>query len=206
MRQMNSPTTFETVKIQASFGGKGLHLFVPADKKGEWLMLPPKFAVEIDDGSIPFDLVIEFEVDTEKQVIETTSFKATKRKAQITSKSLRDIPLATIRTEAIRQVGLLMLQGKDGKLHSRLNEVKKPISEDAIRRAIRRKNLNTRDPNESKQIANFAAALMRKQVEDWSGKTQSEFGISRATMNRHFEVADFSPRNFQKTIKRKAKK
>ena len=142
----------------------------------------------------------------DSEVIETTSFKATKRNAQITSKSLRDIPLATIRAEAIRKVGLLMFHGQDGKLHSRLNEVKKPLSEDVVLRAIRRKNLNSRDPNESKQIADFAANLMKKIDEDWSNKTQREFGISRATMNRHFEKVDFSPRNFQKTINRKAKK
>lgn len=202
MRQIHSPTTFETVKVVGNFGGERLHLLVPADKKGEWVILPPTFKITIDDGSAPFDIEIDCAVNGETKVLELVSFKATKRKVQIQDNALRKISLAAIRAEAVRQIGELMIEGKDGKLHSKLFEPKKPISEDVLRRALTRPKKNTRDLNEAKQITNFARALIEKGVKDWREQTQKEFNISKATFYRYAKEAKFKAQ----PLKRKAKK
>ena len=202
MRQLGSPTTFETVKVVGSFGGKRLHLFVPADKKGEWLSLPPTFKITIDDGSAPYDIEIDCAVNSEKNVLEIVGFKATKRTVQIQDNALRKISLAAIRAQAIREIGMTFFEGKDGKLHSKLLEPKKPISDDVIRRALNRPKKNSRDLNEAKQITNFARALKEKGVKDWRQQTQKEFGLTKATYYRYAKEAKFK----ESSIKRKAKK
>ena len=202
MRQMGSPTTFETVKVVGSFGGKRIHLFVPGDKKGEWVMLPPKFKVTIDDGSAPYDIEIDCAVNGEKRILEIVSFKATKRETQIQDNVLRNISLAAIRAEAVRRIGELMTEGKDGKLHSKLFEPKKPISDDVVQRAIYRPRKNKRDLNEARQITNFARALVEKGVKDWRQQTQKEFGLTKAAYYRWAKDVNFKASKF----KRKAKK
>ena len=202
MRQLGSPTTFETVKVVGSFGGKGLHLFVPADKKGEWLSLPPKFKVTIDDGSAPYDIEIDCAVNSEKNVLEIVSFKATKRTVQIQDNTLRKISLAAIRAQAIRAIGITFYEGEDGKLHSKLLEPTNPISDDVLARALYRPKKNKRDLNYGKQITNFARALKEKGVKDWRQQTQKEFGLTKATYYRYAKEAKFKA----SSIKRKAKK
>lgn len=204
MRQLGSPTTFETVKVVGKFGGKGLSLFVPADKKGEWVMLPPTFKVTIDDGSTPYDLEIDCAVNTETNVVEIIQFKATKRKVQIQDNGLKNISLAAIRNEAIRAIGEIMTEGKDGKLHGTLlGKRKTQMSDDVVRRAVNRQNANSRDLNQAKQIANFARALIEKGVNDWLEQTLEEFNISRATYYRAAEFAKFSARPLKRKVKKK---
>lgn len=201
MRQMHSPTTFETVKVVGSWGGKRLHLLVPADKKGEWVILPPTFKITIDDGSAPYNIEIDCAVNPENNVLEIVSFKATKRKVQIQDNALRKISLAAIRAEAIRRIGEIMHEGKDGKLHSKPFEPKKQFSEDVIRRALIRPKKNSRDLNEAKQITNFARALVEKGFKDWRQRTEKEFNISKATYYRYAKEVKFEAR----PLKRKAK-
>jgi hypothetical protein len=203
MRQLGSPTTFETVKVVGKFGGKGLSLFVPADKKGEWVLLPPTFKVTIDDGSAPYDLEIDCAVNAETKVVEIVAFKATKRKVQIQDNGLKSISLAAIRNEAIRRIGEIMTEGKDGKLHGSLFPPRKTqMSDDVLRRAVNRQNANSRDLNQAKQIANFARAQIEKGQKDWLEQTLKEFNISRATYYRNADFAKFNARQ----LKRKAKK
>ena len=198
---MGSSTTFETVKVVGSFGGKRLHLFVPGDKKDEWVMLPPKFKVIIDDGSAPYDIEIDCAVNGEKKILEIVSFKATKRETQIQDHVLRKISLAAIRAEAVRRIGELMIQDKDGKLHSKLFEPKKQFSDEAVARALYRPKVNKRDPNYGRQITNFARALREKGVKDWRDQTFKEFGLTKSTYYRYAQEARFKA----SSIKRKAK-
>lgn len=203
MRQLGSPTTFETVKVVGTFGGEGLSLFVPADKKGEWVMLPPNFKITIDDGSTPYDLEIDCAVNTETNVVEIIQFKATKRKVQIQDNGLRNISLAAIRNEAIRAIGEIMTEGKDGKLHGTLlGKRKTQMSDEVVRRAVNRKKANSRDLNQAKQMVNFARAQIEKGRKDWLERTLKEFNTTRPTFYRHAEMAKFSARQ----LKRKAKK
>jgi len=203
MRQIGSASTFETVKVVGKLGGKRLHLFVPADRKGEWFMLPPTFKITIDDGSTPYDIEIDCAVNSEKKILEIVSFKATKRAIQIQDNALRKISLAAIRAEAIRAIGELMIEGKDGKLHSKLFEPKKPISDDVVARAIYRPRQNKRDVNHARQITNFARALVENGVKDWRQQTQNEFGLTKAAYYRWAKDVNFKASKYKRKAKKK---
>lgn len=203
MRQLRPPTTFETVQVVGNFGGKRQHLLVPADRKGEWLVVPPTFKVLIDDETTPYKLEMKCAVNTKNNVVEIVSFKATKRHVQIQDNGLKSISLAAIRAEAIRRIGLLMIKGEDGQFHSNLLEPKKDVSQYVIHRAVDRRKQNTRDLNEAKQIANFARALIEKGVKDWRQQTEKEFCISKAGYYRYAKQAKFKAKEQIRKAKKK---
>jgi hypothetical protein len=203
MRQIDSPTTFETVKVVGQFGNNKLHLFVPADRKGEWFGIPPTFQVTIDDDSELYKIEMNCAVNPETNVVEIVEFKATKRDVQIQDGALRKISLAAIRNEAIRAIGEIYTEGKDGKIHGNFLAPRRTVSDDVVRRGVRRQRNNSFDPERAKQIADFARALVDKGEKNWLQMTLQEFSLSRAEYYRDVKGAKFSVRQHKRKAKKK---
>lgn len=167
-------------------------IFIPGERKGEWVVLPDKFVITEWDVGLPYDLAVTFKVSVENGC-EIEKFEATKKDIEITNKGLSKIKLAALLAEAIDLAGITMKE-ENGVLKGSILEMKqKHFSEDVIKRATKKRRKNSVSFNEAKRVADYARRLIEKGDPNWSAKTMKAFSITRATMNRRFEIAKFKP-------------
>ena len=166
-------------------------IFIPGERRGEWVVLPTKFAItEWDKGdyvvSVAFKVSVENGVQIEK-------FEAAKKDVEITSKGLSKIPLGSLLAEAIDLVGITMKEDKGVLKGSILEMGQNKYSEDVKKRATIKRRKNSLEYDDAKRVADHARRLIDQGDPNWVEKTTKAMGVSRAGMYRRFEIAKFNP-------------
>ena len=187
-------------KTELGFKDRKPLIFVPGERRGEWVAIPDSFVIEFEDPRLPYDVCCSFKASVENG-LEIVKFEVVKKDIQITNKGLSKVPVAMLLAMAIDEVGVTMKPDGKGSLKGSLLEIKeKGYSDDVKKRATKKRRKNSVSLEEAKRVADFARRLIDQGDRNWSPKTQSAFSIDRATMNRRFVLAKFKPAAYKRQM------
>lgn len=193
------------MKVHFDFKKNKPLIFIPGERKGEWVALPDRFVITEWDSPMPYDLSVTFKVSVENGV-EIEKFEATKKGVEITSAGLRKINFGELLADAIDFAGMNFKDDGKGSLEGSLLKMnEKRYSEDVKKHATKKRRKNSVKHDDAKRIADHARRLIDQGDPNWAEKTWKAFNITRATMNRRFEMVKFKPAE-HKQKRKKGKK
>jgi hypothetical protein len=162
-------------------------------KADELWLVPQKFEVLVDDGSLPYELgftVGQPDDSGTLAIIELHIYRITQ---PIHSTGLRELHLPELLEQAIRSAAKYLTKDNDFGGMWVIDETKasQPIPIDGFRKLTRRiERKNTPQENDAQFASRLVKQLKRDGVPDWEQQACNELGISRSTLFRRCRLAD----------------
>jgi len=182
------------------------HLSMVGDNTDELWLVPAFIEASCDDDALPYRIKYAIEINPATSIPEIARLDIYARPdgEAVHAAGLRDLPLASVVRETIRQAAEYLT--KDDRLggYVKTTPAKRPKAQAVASAADRRgggaRRKNSASAAEALSIAQTVADLKRRGVRDWERQACKAHGIARATLYRQLKLAEKS--NPPKTKKR----
>jgi len=161
-------------------------------KADEVWLVPQKFQVLIDDGSLPYEIGFTVGQPADSTTLAILQLDISRVNQPIHSTGLRELHLPELLEQAIRSAAIYLTKDDDFGWVIDETQRKQPIPIDGIRRVTKNtQRNNSPQETEAQRALRLVEQLQRDGVPDWVKRTCDELGVSRMTLYRRLSSAGY---------------